>query len=290
MTDRPDSAGTVRFYSGRQVALLTRHGKERVIAPVLGSALGCGVEHVSGYDTDQLGTFTREIPRVGTQIEAARSKARIGMDLSGLALGVASEGSFGPDPVVGIFPWNVEMLVWIDDALGIEVTGVAAGKTNFAHRLATSWEEAEVFARDTGFPGHGLVVRPQGELDPRIRKGLDDWPALRAAFQWACDQADNHSAFLETDVRAHLNPTRMEMIRLAAVDLAARLNTLCPACGLPGYWLVERVAGLPCADCGAPTGETCAGIHACLKCTQRERRERQDQMHADPARCENCNP
>jgi len=53
--------------------------KERVIAPVLEPALGCQIELVDGFDTDQLGTFTRDIPRDGTQLEAARKKARIGM-------------------------------------------------------------------------------------------------------------------------------------------------------------------------------------------------------------------
>ena len=98
-------------YAGRQVALLTQHGKERVIAPVLEAALGCRVERVARYDTDLLGTFTRDIPRAGTQLDAARRKARLGMELAGLPLGLASEGSFGPDPFTGMFPWNVEFLI-----------------------------------------------------------------------------------------------------------------------------------------------------------------------------------
>ena len=85
-------------YPGRQVALLTQHGKERVIAAALEPALGCRVERVAGYDTDLLGTFTRDIPREGTKLEAARKKARLGMELAGLPLGIASEGAFGPDP------------------------------------------------------------------------------------------------------------------------------------------------------------------------------------------------
>ncbi len=133
-------------YGGRRVALLTQHGKERVLAPLLGSALGCRVERVAGYDTDRLGTFTREIPRPGTQLEAARKKARIGSALTGLSLGLASEGSFGPDPMVGMLPWNVEFLIWIDAERGLEVVGVAQGKTNFAHLLAAGREEAEAFA------------------------------------------------------------------------------------------------------------------------------------------------
>ncbi|MEC5218726.1 hypothetical protein RCH09_003700 [Actimicrobium sp. GrIS 1.19] len=59
-------------YDGSRVALLTQHGKERVIAPVLEPGLGCSIELVTGFDTDQFGTFTRETPRHGSQLEAAR--------------------------------------------------------------------------------------------------------------------------------------------------------------------------------------------------------------------------
>ncbi len=278
------------LYANRQIALLTQHGKETVIASVLDAALGCRVERVTGYDTDRLGTFTREIPRAGTQLEAARRKARIGMELAGLSLGLASEGSFGPDPMMGMFAWNVELLIWIDAERGLEVVGAAQGKTNFAHVLAASWEEAEAFARQAGFPGHHLVLRPEGENDPRIRKGIAERVELKAAFAWALEQSASRRVFLETDMRAHANPTRMENIGLAAEDLAGKLCSLCPACGTPGFWIVERVAGLPCGDCGAPTRETRAEVHGCLQCAHRVTRERTDKECADAGRCDYCNP
>ena len=277
-------------YADRRIALLTQHGKEGVIGSVLDSALGCRVERVSGFDTDTLGTFTRDIPRAGTQLEAARKKARVGMELSGLPLGLASEGAFGPDPMTGLFPWNVELLVFIDAERSIEVTGVAQQATRFAHLLTDDWEQAAQFARQAGFPEHCLVLRPQGQDDPRIEKGIASWAALETAFQRACGQAENGQVFLEHDVRAHVHPTRREVIRLAAADLAAKLNSFCPACGTPGFWVVERVAGLPCADCGAPTREIRADIHGCLKCAHRETRERVGVEHADPGRCDYCNP
>ena len=277
-------------YSGRRIALLTQHGKEGVIASVLDTALGCRVERVSGFDTDTLGTFTRDIPRAGTQLEAARKKARIGMELSGLPLGLASEGSFGPDPMTGMFAWNVELLVFIDDERGIEVMGVAQGKTNFAHLLTADWAAAEAFARQADFPAHHLVVRPEREDDPRMRKGIAAWAALEAAFISALAESANGQVFVETDVRAHANPTRMHNIRLAAEDLAKKLCSLCPACGTPGFGIVERVAGLPCTDCGAPTRETRAEVHGCLKYAHRETRERNDQPYADPGRCDYCHP
>ncbi len=294
--ESPPASGAVRepaepgVYRGRSAALLTQHGKQMIVAPVLEAALGCRVTHVTGFDTDLLGTFTRDIPRAGTQLEAARRKARIGMELSGLPLGLASEGSFGPHPFFGMFPWNVEMIVWIDAALGIEVVGVASGKTNFAHRLTADWSEAEAFARTAGFPEHGLVARPRHEDDPRLRKNIADWQALRDAFAWACGEADNGHAFLETDVRAHMNPTRREVIAQAAQDLACKLCTPCPDCGTPGFQIVERVAGLPCEACGTPTRETRAEILGCLKCAHRETREQTDRQYADAGRCDDCNP
>jgi hypothetical protein len=104
-------------YEGCRVALLTQHGKQAVIATLLEPALGCHIELVTGFDTDQLGTFTRETPRPGTQQEAARRKARQGMLLAGTSLGIASEGSFAADPFSGMLPWNVELVTWIDDAV-----------------------------------------------------------------------------------------------------------------------------------------------------------------------------
>ena len=276
-------------YLGRRVAFLTQHGKEKVIAPTLEAMLGCKVSHVTGYDTDLFGTFTRDIPRAGTQLGAARKKARIGMDLAGLPIGIASEGSFGPDPFTGMFSWNVEMIVWIDDTLGIEVVGVASGKTSFSHLLTENWEQAETFARTAGFPEHGLVARPQHEDDPRIRKGIADWETLREAFRWACGEASNGRAFLETDVRAHMNPTRMEMIGQAAQDLARKLCTLCPSCDAPGFQLAERAPGLPCEDCGAPTREARADIHRCVRCGHQVTVERPEKA-ASASRCDFCNP
>ncbi len=286
----PPKQPTPLSYAGRRVALLTWHGKERAIAPVLEPALGCRVETVTGYDTDRLGTFTREIPRAGTQIEAARKKARIGMEISGFSLGLASEGAFGPDPYAGMFPWNVEIIVFIDDAAGLEIVGRAQGPARHAHLLTGDWQAAASFAREAGFPEHHLVARPEGENDPRVQKGIAAWEDFEAAFVRAQAQSASDLVFLENDLRAHANPTRMARIREAAEDLATRLASRCPACDAPGYWIVERIPGLPCAECGEPTRETRAEVWGCVKCAHRETRERTGPKHADPGRCDYCNP
>lgn len=274
----------------RRVALLTRHGKEQVIAPVLEPVLGGRIERIDGFDTDRLGTFTREIPRDGTQLEAARKKARIGMELSGTPRGLASEGSFGVDPFMGLVPWNRELLVFIDDLLGIEVVGVAQGNAMSAQCLAKDWVTVETFARAVDFPRHWLVLRPDSHDDQRIRKEIADWPALESAYAWAARRSIRGGVFIEVDLRAHANPTRMDVIRLAAEDLSRKLLSPCPACGLPGFSVVEHIAGLPCSDCGAPTRETRADVHGCVTCPHRVTRERDVPAYADPGRCDYCNP
>ena len=278
------------IYAESRAALLTQHGKEGVIASVLNAALGCRVERVTGYDTDLLGTFTRDIPRAGIQLEAARKKARIGMELSGLSLGLASEGSFGPDPMVGMFPWNVEFLIFLDDGRGLEVVGVAQGKANFSHLLTADWTAVADFAKQAGFPEHHLVVRPESQDDTRIRKGIAAWPELETVFAWALAESANGRVFVETDMRAHVNPTRMDNIRLAAEDLVKKLHSLCPVCSTPGFWIVDHMEGLACMDCGTPTREIRAEVYGCLKCAHRFTREHPDRKYADPGRCDNCNP
>lgn len=278
-----------RRYAGRRVAVLTQHGKEALLAPVLGDALGCVVERVAGYDTDRLGTFTREIPRAGTQLQAARRKARIGMELAGASIGLASEGAFGTDPMFGMLPWNVEVLVWIDDALGNEVVGRAAGRARWATQRVSTWAEAERFAAQVDFPNHALVLRPDSASDARIRKDIVDGSGLRDAFDAALAQSADGFVVLEVDARAHRNPTRQGVIRQAAEDLARRLASCCPVCDAPGFALDRYERGLPCADCGTPTGETAAEHLACVRCGHAERRSRAPGT-ADPAHCPACNP
>ncbi len=254
---------------------------------MLEEKLGCKILHTDGYDTDLLGTFSRERKRAGSQIDAARRKARIGMELTGLKRGIASEGAFGPDPFTGLMQWNTEMLVMIDDENGFELTGIAQRPGKFDHRLCRSWAEAEEFAMLAGFPSHHLVVRPGHQEDLRIEKGISDWEALKLSFENAFTASG--LVFIENDLRAHANPDRMETIRLAALDLCEKALSLCPACGSPGFWLAEYVRGLPCSDCGMPTQRPMSEIWKCPSCRFHEQRGVNSDS-ASPQHCDRCNP
>lgn len=285
MTQSADSP-----YREQSVALLTQHGKERVIAPALETALGCRLVVVGGFDTDQLGTFTRDIPRKGTQLDAARRKAELAIELSGLRFGLGSEGAFGPDPMVGTIPWNTEILVFIDADRKLEVVGESQGPGLHAHGWASDWKEVAAFAKQVGFPSQHLILGSGVHGSAPMAKGIDNWTTLEAAYAQQRADSSTGQVWLETDLRAHANPTRMGMIGRAAARLAERLQQCCPACGTPGFWKIQRLDGLPCAACGTPTRLTQAWIHGCHRCEYRETRNIMTSDVAPPERCDICNP
>ncbi len=277
-------------YSDQTIALLTRHGKEQVIGPVLEAGLCCVIEHVSGFDTDQFGTFTRDIARPGTQLDAARRKARKAIELSGRALGLASEGSFGPDRVTGLVPWNIELLLLIDDRLGIEVIGLAEDFACSGQLRTGEWTDVHAYAQRNGFPQHRLILRPQDQDDPRIHKDIADWDRLKACFEACQVQADNRLVSVENDLRAFANPTRMRTIERAARDLLARVQSCCPVCETPGYWITQRQPGRPCSWCRMPTAMAKNEVWSCLRCEHVEVKAISDPVSADPGQCAHCNP
>ncbi|MBU6165543.1 MAG: hypothetical protein KGQ52_05365 [Alphaproteobacteria bacterium] len=268
-------------YAGLAAALATQHGKQRAIAPPLTRRLGLIVRPVA-IDTDQFGTFTGSIARSGTPREAALAKARAGMAASGLPLGLASEGSFGPHPWLPFGAGGVETLAFIDAGRGLELTlSAVSRRTNFAHHDVASGEDIAPFLARIGFPAHALVVRgPDGAV---LASGVQDMAAL-APLAWPGNR-------LETDMRAHLNPTRLAAIRSLAGRLAARLASPCPACGCPGWGQVDVMRGLPCSTCDQPTQSILAIIDGCTVCGHQQTRPRPDGVTAaSPASCDWCNP
>lgn len=283
-------ASTFKLYQRQALSLLTRHGKERVIGPALAARCGCEVVHTDAFDTDRLGTFTRDIQREGTQREAAVRKARLGMTLTGLRIGLASEGAFAPDPYTGLLSWNYELVVLVDDERGLELAGFFSGQSQSDSGHAASWAEVLQFAHNAHFPEHHLVIRPDSAEHAQVRKGLDSFESLKLAFNWAMSLSSTGKVFLENDLRAHTNPSRMANIEKAALDLAEQMNSPCPACTSPGFWIRDLRRGLACSACGAPTREPIAQVWTCPKCDTRRETALSVAAFADPGRCDVCNP
>lgn len=277
-------------YADQQVAFLTQHGKETLIGPLLSQDLGCQVVRAEGFDTDRLGTFSGEVPRPDSQVQTARHKARIGMELLGMPLGLASEGAFVPDPFGGLLPWNIEVLIWIDDHRQLEVTGIAQGPARSLHRSVSQADALMQWAAEAGFPEHHVMLRPEGVRHATVRKGLHHREALLSAFAACQAESPKGLVLAENDLRAFCNPTRQAMIVRAAQDLIQKLKSTCPACRWPGYWVKEKLAGLPCGTCGLPTRLPKTLVWRCDGCGHSTSEAAGSATHADASRCDHCNP
>jgi hypothetical protein len=283
-------ATVLPYFQGRTLWIATMHRKEEVIAPVL-APLQVHVA-VPELNTDQLGTFSREVARPGDQRQTARRKAELALERTGGDLALASEGAFLPHPQMPWIPVNRELVILVDRRYDLELTAeVTSTETNYASRQIRTWEAACTFAQQVKFPEHGLILMPHSQPRPGdpIHKGIRTWETLETLVQEGL--ATWGSLHLETDMRAHHNPTRMQVIGEACRKLLERITSLCPRCQSLGFGEVQYLSGLPCADCGTPTSLRAAVLWACPKCHYTEKRLIPGQPPtADPTYCPVCNP
>jgi len=278
-------------YPEPRVAIATLHGKAEALRPALAKV---GLVPITvAVDTDALGTFSGEIERRADPRETAIAKARLGMTASGLPLGLATEGSFGPDPLLGFLPDHHELLAFVDDTHGQVLVLEQTGRdSNWQSTTLRHADEAWPLLQASGFPEHAVLVRPNlFQPGMPVAKGLRDPAAVAVAIAHAAALSADGLARLDTDMRAHMNPTRMRRIAALGEALAQRLATPCPACGVPGFGRTGSHPGLPCADCGEPTDLVQAEVHGCAACGHQLLQARGDGLvAADPGACPLCNP
>lgn len=280
-------------YSGRFAALATMHGKEGVIAPLLRQRLGLRIFVPTAIDTDALGTFTGEIARPGDMLETAVQKARLGMKAMPARIGIASEGSYGPHPHIPLIPGGLELMVLVDDDRGIVVTEtLVEDRPCFEHCTARPGDDIAAFLARIGFPAQAVTVRANeaGKV-PEIAKGIRDKRKLANAISLGASKSADGLALVQTDMRAHMNPTRMATIEKLADRFSTRLARLCPACDLPGFGRIGAGPGLACKWCGGTTIVTSGELMGCVECDHRKFKPRGDGLlEADPCHCPRCNP
>ncbi|MBD2446577.1 hypothetical protein H6G76_05250 [Nostoc sp. FACHB-152] len=283
-----------QLFSDRVGVIATMHQKEKVIAPLLENELNIKTIVPANFNTDAFGTFTREVKRPGNQMEAAKLKAEAALKITGETLAIASEGSFVPHPLVPYIYSNREIVIFLDKENKIEIIGEEFSiETNFNHQIVENIQEAYDFAKKVGFPEHGLVIywEDAAKNSLEIIKGITTEAKLQETINTAFKNAVDGKVNLETDMRAHHNPTRMKNIEKATLDLIKKIKSLCPQCSAPGFAITERTAGLPCEMCAMPTNLTLAVIYQCQKCGfKQEKLFPNGREFADPAQCMYCNP
>jgi hypothetical protein len=278
------------MFKGRKLVIATKHQKEKVIAPILEKELGVICFLVEDLNTDILGTFTGEVERTDDPIITARKKCLMAMELSQCDLAVASEGSFGQHPSLSFVPADDEFLLLIDKKNSLEIIArELSTATNFNGAQINTEEELNEFATHANFPSHGLILRKSKDDFKKIVKGISDESQLKNIFYSL--MSSEGSVYIETDMRAMHNPTRMKVIEAATIKLAKKTNSLCPECQMPGFGITEAIHGLPCKECNFPTSSIISHIFSCQKCSfSYEKKHPNGKQTEDPMYCDNCNP
>lgn len=278
------------LFKGRKLVIATKHKKEEVIAPLLEEALGVACVVVAHLDTDVLGTFSGEVERCSDAVTTARVKCQLAMELTGCDLAVSSEGSFGPHPDYWFVSADEELLLLVDKKNLLEIGAREISlSTNFCGEEIQSELQLSAFAEKALFPSHALILRKDKATTAGMIKGITDWGSLALSFhelreKWGC-------VFVETDMRALYNPSRMAVIEQATLSLLDKVNTCCPHCSAPGYAVTHVKQGLPCGLCGHPTSAALSLVSTCPKCAfTSEKYYPANRMSEDPACCFNCNP
>jgi len=119
----------------------------------------------------------------------------------------------------------------------------------------------------------------------KIQNAQVSKPAIAAKLK------QDAAAYIETDMRAMYNPSRMKVIERATKKLADKINSLCPNCDNPGFGITDIQQGLPCEMCNFPTRSTLKYIYTCMKCNyEKEEKYPNGKLTEDPMNCDICNP
>lgn len=277
------------MFRGRNLVIATMHEKEKVIAPILENKLGVKCRVALNLDTDKLGTFSGEVERKDDPITTARTKCLLAMKLTNFDLAVASEGSFGEHPSVFFAQADDEFLLFMDQKNDLEIiVRELSTDTNFNATEIKSEKELRDFAAKALFPSHGLILRKHKDDYSNLKKGIMNWPILFDSYH---QLNTNGIAFVETDMRALYNPTRMKVIEKATTKLAEKINSHCPECSCPDFGITDSKPGLPCEWCGFPTSSTLSYSYTCQKCNFiKEEKFPNKKIKENPMHCDRCNP
>ena len=280
------------FFNGRKIVIATMHEKEKIIAPILKNNLNLTPIILKNFDTDKYGTFAGEVKRKLNQLDTARKKAFDAIRISGVDLAIASEGSFGLHPSLPFIQSNLEVVVLIDQKNGFEISGYFnTTETNMDGQYVSSSVEAISFARKVGFPEHGVIVKKRQDSKFNLFKNIKTEKELENIVNKLLKSIFTKKIFIETDMRAHKNPTRMKAIEQATFNLVKNIQSECPKCFSPGFIVNDIEKGLICFDCSMPTILPKNYIFMCMKCNYVEKTPNiKHGKQADPFYCGYCNP
>lgn len=278
------------LYRGTTICYATKHRKENQSRRLIRAALGAELYAPPSLNTDTLGTFTGETPRTGKPTDVVKKKCLMGLEASGLSIGIANEGSFGPHPHFPFTSTGREIICFIDRERDIEIyEHDSFCKTNHFQALIEDEDSLNKALEDVGFPNHSVILRPTPTSSTDVYKGIKDVHKLNEAFEKCRNLSSDGKVSVESDMRAHHNLTRRHSLIKLTRKLVQRLLTACPHCETPGWGKTGIELGLPCGSCSMKTLEIKHHIFNCSACRYEEK-VAVTQKLADPKHCSFCNP
>jgi hypothetical protein len=273
-----------------EIVLASKHEKLQLIEPAFRQVLQSKMREVA-VDTDQLGTFSGEIERKDPPRETAIKKARLGIEATGIPLGLASEGSIGSDPIIPWIQSDHELIVLVDaERNRIYSESFLSREITIASIEITAGDSLEDFLKRADFPRHALIVQPISPTSPVFFKGIRELADLNTAIVQSIEKSKLSKVRIQSDLRAMHSPSRRENIRKAAELLATRIAAQCPRCNEPGWGKIGFNYGVPCSDCGEVNPDLArAELLGCDICKHQIRGTLLN-LEIDPSRCHYCNP
>ena len=263
------------------VSLLTRHGKQDIIAPILFEAFNVELIHTDKFDTDSLGSFDHKILRTLSPIECALKKAYLSCELTKCEQGIGSEGSIHSQFGIGVV--DEEFIAFVDTKRNVEIIACAKRALSLTVFEVKNAEDLTIQLSDS-------VLLGNNEQKWMVQQGNEWLKGLKSCQLES--QITSWPAKVEPDLRAMNCPQRQEVIALATHDLIQRLCAHCPQCEMINFVPKVKQKGLeylPCELCSLPTNKIVPLSKHCDNCGFTETQDIVP-LVASAFYCNYCNP
>ena len=277
-------------YFGKRALLTSKHRKLSLFQEAFGEKLNLRVDELP-LDTDLLGTFSGEVERAAPPLQTAIKKAELGLDATGLSIGLASEGSIGADPLIPWIQSDYELAVFVDRERELIISESYKSNEIVAATITVRpGDDLSSFLVKADFPHHGLIVRTFTKDLSKSHKGIHDFATLQEAIESIAKLSPTQQVVIESDFRAMHSPSRQRNIATVATRLATRVATQCPECNTPGWGRVDYLKGVECRECGDENPDAIkAELLGCSRCDYRAPGKFLREL-LDAAQCAFCNP
>ena len=263
------------------------------MAPPFRRVLDAEIVVAPQLDTDELGTFSGEVPRPDALVETCAIKAELAFRSLDVDCAIANEGSYGPIDAVPLVPSGVEIMAFLDRKRGIRIIETLS---DASHQLAPAALQGGRSQHRQGGEGDRLpalrrvraVQQRHGPSDQERaghpgRRRLGDEPGGQA-LRGRHGGAD----------RRHARPSQSHAhARAARAVVAARqaAGASLPEMRCAGLRQIGNRRGLPCEGCAKPTHWVHFEIDGCSVCGHAETRPRKDgRKTAAKLSCASCSP